>query len=79
MFRYILPAVFALATSVSFANSQAPSASEIKYSSVRNLPVIVKTEVVAQGKCRLHYENGTTMVISCNTQGKKIPEAVAKI
>ena len=79
MFKYTLAFAVALAASASFANTTAPTEKTAELNSVRNLPVIILSEIIAEGKCRLHFEGGSTLDISCDTTNKEIPKAIASI
>lgn len=54
--------------SASFANFKeiADDTTVSEFSSVRNLPVILKNEALSNNRCRLHLDTGIKMDVSCN-------------
>lgn len=59
--------VVLLFLSASFANFKeiADEGATSEFTSVRNLPVILKNEVLSNDRCRLHLDTGATVDVSC--------------
>ena len=74
MFLLVIGSMGFVHTSASEKDADLTPAST--FTSVRNLPVIVKNEAIAKNICRLSFENGTSRDVPCDTE-KTFPEAVA--
>ena len=77
MYKLIIAAALVAISTVSVANTAATD-KNTGITSTRNLPVIIDNQMVAQGTCRLSFENGTSLEVPCNTDNKA-PEAFASI
>ena len=64
MFKFSLAALLLITATASFANNTGQTGDAAEHS-VRNFPVIVKNEIVANGVCKLHFEDGHTREVTC--------------
>ncbi len=69
MFKFILSAALLIAASSATAGSEPVKTTNA--ASSRNIPVIVKNEVITPKLCRLHFEDGSRKDVACNANGKK--------
>lgn len=63
----ILTLMILFSLSISFASFNGTVASEVgsEYTSVRNLPVILKNEPLSNDRCRLHLDTGIKIDVKC--------------
>ncbi len=70
-------ALFVISTT-GLANTAAPEPdTQTAYTSVRNLPVIVKNEAIAHDSCRLSFEDGSSKDVPCDNTHRLLPENIA--
>lgn len=65
MYKFTIIATLLTASVAGFANTSAPE-KETVYTSVRNLPVIVKNEILSADTCRLSFESGLSKDVPCS-------------
>lgn len=65
----ILAAILAITTTTCFA--EGTNATNNPTSSTRHFPVILDNQVIANGVCRLYFDDGTSQDVACDRKNKK--------
>ena len=78
MYKFTAIATLFTVSALSFANTSTPEEATV-YTSVRNLPVIVKNEMVSTDTCRLSFESGLVKDVPCNPYGNTENVATATL
>ncbi|HPE61030.1 MAG: hypothetical protein KDI15_00335 [Thiothrix sp.] len=71
-YKVILPLLLVLLTSTASSHAEAGGQTP-QIHSVRHFPVIVRNENIAIGLCRIHFDTGKTLEVSCNN-GSSLPK-----